>query len=191
MRINDKHGLKPETASLVVDWRALEVELGSLGLKLNDLATRDGRPDQSSMDDLNRRYEEISNQFLDLKDKTYDQIIETEEAVADVATEGKVVSGIKDAAETVKEKASEITDNLSTTVEAAGGLIKEKAAEIDARARAGGKVVADTAGEVGEQVKTVASNISNQLVDAWQVFKRDVEAAYERSSERKVDGSKE
>jgi len=59
-----------QTDELVTDWRELEVELGWFGSKLEELRANSAGRNDALVRDLEERYEDISHQVIELKDKS-------------------------------------------------------------------------------------------------------------------------
>ncbi len=162
---------------LVSDWRELEVELGSFGTMLEELRVELNCVDQDVISDLEQRYDDISRQVIELKDKTTDRLIDSETGPAQARDDRQILQG---AIDTVTEQAGNLCQQVSDTVGAATDTIKDLASNLNERSLHHREAASDAVLGSGHRVKSAAQDMGHGLAKAWGALKRDLESAYRK-----------
>jgi hypothetical protein len=166
-------------SELESDWKELEQELGWLGTRLEEMRAQAEVIDPPVVEDLEQRYEDITKQVIDLKEKT---IARLEDAVSDATDECR--STMADS----EQQAGEIGDRVAAKVDAARAALREKVAELGERTVPHREKLSEVASETGERLKSAATEFGHGFGTAWESLKRDVNAAYKRISDASTNG---
>lgn len=175
--VTDNKPSNSDPENLATDWRELEVELGWFGTKLDEIRARPEQVGRDVIADLEQRFEDLSRQVIELKDKTVNRMDELQTA-AKSAEDGRLtLQGGLDAA---KEKAGDIGQKVAGAAEVAGEALKARAGEVEESTRHYRESAAESASETGERLKLAAQDVGHGFGIAWQALKRDFEIAYSR-----------
>ena len=181
MTIEDVKQPSPELASLAIDWRSLEQELGKLGIKIGDLHSKGHLIGETTIQDLERRYEQISGRLLEVKEKTYDQLLETsDDGKVDDRREAGLRPAIDGAVESAKQKAGEISETISGAATSANAAVRARIASLDQKTQPHRDSVKEAVDDVAKRAEGAAHDAGGEVVSAWNTLKRDIGTVYER-----------